>query len=81
VGTGALGLDRPICVTSVGDVKGLEFDGVVVVEPAAWAANGRRGLRDLYVALTRATQRLDVVHTGELPSVLSRLARRDDAAA
>ncbi|MCW7945464.1 ATP-dependent DNA helicase [Streptomyces hygroscopicus] len=44
--------------------KGLEFDSVLVVEP------GRYGTSDLYVALTRATQRLGVLHTGELPEAL-----------
>ncbi|WP_217140246.1 AAA family ATPase [Streptomyces sp. AC627_RSS907] len=44
--------------------KGLEFDSVLVVEP------GRYGTSDLYVALTRATQRLGVLHTGPLPKGL-----------
>ncbi|MFI0242410.1 HelD family protein [Streptomyces sp. NPDC016845] len=48
--------------------KGLEFDRVIVVEPAEF------GLSDLYVALTRATQTLGVVHAKELPSALQRLA-------
>jgi DNA helicase IV len=75
VATGAAGLDAPIAVLGVTEAKGLEFDAVVLVEPGDWVAAGDRGLRDLYVALTRATQRLDVVHTGALPSVLSRMAR------
>ncbi|MFD5495656.1 AAA family ATPase [Streptomyces sp. NPDC001812] len=45
--------------------KGLEFDSVLVVEP------GRYGTSDLYVALTRATQRLGVLHTGPLPKPLA----------
>ncbi len=45
--------------------KGLEFDSVLVVEP------GRYGTSDLYVALTRATQRLAVLHTGPLPRALA----------
>ncbi|MGW1784514.1 HelD family protein [Streptomyces sp. NPDC002143] len=45
--------------------KGLEFDSVLVVEP------GDYGTSDLYVALTRATQRLAVVHTKELPKALA----------
>jgi DNA helicase IV len=49
--------------------KGLEFDGVVVVEPARIMA-GPAGAADLYVALTRATQRLGVVHTAPLPDCL-----------
>jgi DNA helicase IV len=42
--------------------KGLEFDHVVVVEPAEIAAAGEQGLRELYVALTRPTKTLVVVH-------------------
>ncbi|WP_235458004.1 HelD family protein [Streptomyces olivochromogenes] len=48
--------------------KGLEFDSVLVVEPAAY------GTSDLYVALTRATQRLGVLHTGALPDSLRQAA-------
>ena len=50
--------------------KGLEFDHVVVVEPAAIADDGDRGLRELYVALTRPTKTLVVVHARPLPSPL-----------
>jgi DNA helicase IV len=50
--------------------KGLEFDTVVVVEPGRILAGSPRGANDLYVALTRATQRLTVVHTGALPECL-----------
>ena len=52
--------------------KGLEFDHVVVVEPAAVADDGDRGLRELYVALTRPTQTLVVVHARPLPEALGR---------
>jgi DNA helicase IV len=52
--------------------KGLEFDHVVVVEPAAVADDGDRGLRELYVALTRPTQTLVVVHARPLPEPLGR---------
>ncbi|CDO08275.1 DNA/RNA helicase [Mycolicibacterium cosmeticum] len=52
------------------ETKGLEFDAVLVVEPAAILSTGPRGTADLYVALTRATQRLGVLHTGELPQAL-----------
>jgi DNA helicase IV len=45
--------------------KGLEFDAVLVVEPSAYSTS------DLYVALTRATQSLGIVHTGELPAGLT----------
>lgn len=50
--------------------KGLEFDAVVVVEPAAIAAEATMGLRILYVALTRATRHLAVVHELPLPAPL-----------
>jgi len=50
--------------------KGLEFDTVIVVEPARIAAAESRGLHRLYVALTRAVSRLAVLHTGALPEPL-----------
>ena len=50
--------------------KGLEFDHVVVVEPAAIAEDGEQGLRELYVALTRPTKTLVVVHSRPLPEGL-----------
>ena len=54
--------------------KGLEFDAVLVVDPDRILAAGPRGAAELYVALTRATQRLGVLHRGRLPSALSGLA-------
>ncbi|MEV4427357.1 HelD family protein [Streptomyces sp. R-07] len=51
-------------------VKGLEFDHVVVVEPAAIVAAEARGANRLYVVLTRAVSRLALVHEGELPEWL-----------
>jgi DNA helicase IV len=51
--------------------KGLEFDHVIVIEPAAVADDGDRGLRELYVALTRPTKTLVVVHARPLPDGLS----------
>src|SRR5580658_7457794 len=50
--------------------KGLEFDQVIVVEPARIAASEARGLHRLYVALTRAVSRLTVIHTDPLPAPL-----------
>jgi hypothetical protein len=47
--------------------KGLEYDHVVVAEPAAIAAAEARGLHRLYVVLTRAVSRLDVLHSRPLP--------------
>ncbi|MFC5143198.1 HelD family protein [Streptomyces aureoversilis] len=57
-------LTRPVVLLDPRQAKGLEFDAVIVAEPAEF------GLSDLYVALTRATQRLGIVHTGTLPEGL-----------
>ncbi|MDQ1604335.1 MAG: hypothetical protein QOE01_2180, partial [Actinomycetota bacterium] len=67
VGTGRNALDSPVAVLGVTEAKGLEFDGVVLLEPADVLGGSRRGANDLYVALTRPTQRLLVLHAGELP--------------
>jgi len=64
------GLDMGVTVVPVSVVKGLELDGVVVVEPSAMVADEQQGLRALYVALTRATRRLTVVHAAELPDAM-----------
>jgi DNA helicase IV len=56
------------------ETKGLEFDAVLVVEPMRILADGPRGAAELYVALTRATQRLGVLHHGTLPLALTGLA-------
>lgn len=58
-------LTRGVVLLDPRQSKGLEFDSVLVVEP------GRYGTSDLYVALTRATQRLGVLHTGALPKGLA----------
>ena len=63
-------MSRPITIVPAPAAKGLEFDAVVVVEPAAIAGDGRRGLRLLYVALTRPIQHLSVVHARPLPGPL-----------
>ena len=73
------GLAAGLVVLPADETNGLEFDSVVVVEPSLVAAVGdgrpgegppvatTRGLRTLYVALTRPTQRLAVVHADPLP--------------
>ena len=68
VGLGAVGLTRDIAVITPQEAKGLEFDSVVVVDPAAILAASERGAGALYVAMTRATQRLTLVADGELPA-------------
>jgi DNA helicase IV len=61
-------LDEPIAVLTVDDARGLEFDSVIVVEPAAIETES--GLRALYVAITRATRALTLVHAEPLPEPL-----------
>ena len=51
--------------------KGLETDGVIVVEPSQIVDEEEQGLRALYVALTRATKRVAVVFSQQLPEVLA----------
>jgi DNA helicase IV len=65
------GLDHTVTIVPVGVVKGLEVDAAVVVEPAAIMAEEAQGARALYVALTRATRRLALVHQRPLPGVLA----------
>nr|BFE79583.1 hypothetical protein GCM10020093_021840 [Planobispora longispora] len=69
-------LDRPVAVLTPTGAKGLEFDAVVVVEPAEILGREPMGGHDLYVAVTRATRRLTVAHEGPLPEMLSRLEYR-----
>ncbi len=64
------GLDEGVTLVPVSVVKGLELDAVVVVEPARIVADHEHGMRSLYVALTRPTQRLTIVHADELPEPL-----------
>jgi len=64
------GLGAPLSLLPVDLANGLEFDAVVVVEPAAVVEASPQGLRALYVALTRPTRRLAVVHARPLPPAL-----------
>ncbi len=64
------GLDHRVAVVPVALVKGLEVDAAIVVEPARIVREQVQGLRALYVALTRATRRVAVLHAEPLPSVL-----------
>ncbi|WP_433373193.1 HelD family protein [Actinoplanes sp. CA-142083] len=54
--------------------KGLEYDHVIVHEPADIVAAEARGLNRLYVVLTRAVSRLSVVHAKPLPEALTEAA-------
>jgi DNA helicase IV len=60
-----------VSVVPASVAKGLEFDSVVVVEPRAIVEAEPRGLRRLYVALTRAVSRLVIVHARPLPEQLA----------
>jgi len=66
------GFEAQVSLVPVGLVKGLELDAAVVVEPAAIVDEEAQGMRALYVALTRATKRLAVVHAAPLPEPLRR---------
>jgi DNA helicase IV len=68
---GAATLDAAIAVLDATDSKGLEFDHVIVVEPADLVSNDRAGLRLLYVTITRATKTLAIVHAKPLPEALT----------
>ena len=65
------GLDQQVTVVPVRLVKGLEVDAAVIVEPARIVDEERQGIRSLYVALTRATKRIAVVHREPLPAILT----------
>ncbi|HLL35866.1 MAG TPA: ATP-binding domain-containing protein [Streptomyces sp.] len=60
-----------VSVLAAAHAKGMEYDHVLVVEPATIADRGPAGLRQLYVALTRSTQSLTVLHTSPLPEALT----------
>ena len=64
------GFSERVTLVPVSLVKGLELDAAVVVEPAAIVDEEAQGLRALYVALTRATKRLSIVHARPLPDCL-----------
>ncbi|MEI8050833.1 MAG: UvrD-helicase domain-containing protein [Actinomycetes bacterium] len=75
---GGPGLAAPLVLMATDQAHGLEFDGVVIVEPAEVAARGAegtagehkptyRGLRTLYVAMTRPTRRLRMVGSRAFP--------------
>jgi DNA helicase IV len=64
---GLQALDRAVSVLTVRESKGLEFDVVVLFEPDTMVAGSGRPGSDLYVAVTRTTQRLHILHSRTLP--------------
>jgi DNA helicase IV len=67
---GEPGAEERLALVPVTLVKGLEFDHVIVLEPARIVAAEARGLQRLYVALTRAVSQLTVLHAEPLPAAL-----------
>jgi DNA helicase IV len=65
------GRGRKVTVLTPRHAKGLEFDHVVLAEPLDVAEDGLDGYRQLYVALTRATQTMKIVHARGLPPELA----------
>ena len=72
------GLGADLVVLGAEGANGLEFDATIVIEPGDIARRGAtgdekftpRGLRTLYVAMTRPTRRLAILATGELPETI-----------
>jgi DNA helicase IV len=64
-------LDAAAALLTVTQAKGLEFDRVVLADPAGIVAQSPNGGHDLYVAVTRATHRLTVVYDGDLPTAMA----------
>ncbi len=65
-------LDERVTLLTIENAKGLEFDAVTVVEPARLVRETPQGLRALYVAFTRATQMLWIVHADALPATVAK---------
>jgi len=68
VGTDAGSYVQDIVVISPREAKGLEFDGVVVLEPSAMLNHEHGRVGDLYVAMTRPTQRLRLIAAAAVPA-------------
>ena len=64
------GFDHSITLVPVSLVKGLEVDSTIVVEPSDIIEGEPQGARSLYVAVTRSTKRLVIVHAKALPGFL-----------
>jgi DNA helicase IV len=63
-------LDSAAALLTVSEAKGLEFDRVIVADPAGILTQSENGAHDLYVAITRATHRLAVIYDRDLPPSL-----------
>jgi DNA helicase IV len=72
IGTGAGSYEQDIVVISPREAKGLEFDGVVVLEPSMMLNHEHGRVGDLYVAMTRPTQRLRLIAAEGVPAGIER---------
>ena len=68
-------------VYSVSDIKGLEFDTVILFNPSRMVEASLRPAQDLYVAITQPTQRLVIANRGPLPDLLATAATPTNEAA
>jgi DNA helicase IV len=68
-----------VTVVPASDAKGLEFDAAIVVEPGAIVSSSAQGRRLLYIAMTRPTQQLGILHCDPLPAGLDHLNVRTEA--
>ncbi len=66
-------LTSPVVLLGARQAKGLEFDSVIIADPGGILAASPRGRNDLYVAMTRSTQRLGVLHAGPPPAEIAQL--------
>ena len=64
-------LTSPVVLLGVGQAKGLEFDSVLIADPGGILAESPRGRNDLYVAMTRSTQRLGILHAEPVPAEIA----------
>lgn len=71
-GTSETALERQILVLTPWQAKGLEFDTVVIVEPASMVDSAYGSVGDLYVSMTRPTQRLALIGSEKMPDGLER---------
>jgi DNA helicase IV len=69
-------LTSAIVLLGARQAKGLEFDSVLIADPGAILAASPRGRNDLYVAMTRSTQRLGILHPGAPPAEIAALRPR-----
>ncbi|PSL52161.1 DNA helicase IV [Saccharothrix carnea] len=69
-------LTGEVVLLTPGQAKGLEFDSVLIADPAEILGTAPLGHNDLYVAMTRATQRLGIVHPGPSPVELTAIPDR-----